>query len=351
MNKNSIHNTGLVTLASYADSVDAEMRAVLDAQPDLKMYTMMRYFLGFTDERGNPISVYGGKRFRSGLCLMLADFYGMKEKVVEIAASIELFHNFTLIHDDIEDNDDMRRGKPTVWKLWGINHGINTGDAQLTLAYGELFKSAARYPKEGIASAAFLDEQYRTVMEGQFLDFSLAEAKLDDPFVTRARCEEMMIKKTSVLVAAAAKVAGMTAGRPAGECEALWTYGLELGYAYQLYDDMTSTWGHEEGEGARYNDIVEKKKTQIILALRDQLSVKQREELMLLFDSPDVVSKDGVHRIAVWLEETKAYEQAWDDVQAHARKAKDAARELSIADNQKAVLCEIVDALLPSLRV
>src|SRR3989344_8298332 len=104
-------NDGLAMIASYANLVDREMQRVLDAEPKLLMYDMISYFLGFIDEKGARVSSYGGKRFRSGICLLVADFFGVKERALEVAASIELFHNFTLIHDDIEDHDELRRGR------------------------------------------------------------------------------------------------------------------------------------------------------------------------------------------------------------------------------------------------
>ncbi|MCA9360572.1 polyprenyl synthetase family protein, partial [Candidatus Kaiserbacteria bacterium] len=121
-------------LDKYTDILDFELQNVFDVAPDLEMYRHMAYFMGFADENLALKRSYGGKRFRSKLTLLLGDCYGILEKVVPAAVSIELFHNSTLIHDDIVDGDTLRRGRPTVWKLVGKDHAINSGDAQILMS-------------------------------------------------------------------------------------------------------------------------------------------------------------------------------------------------------------------------
>ena len=182
--------------------------------------------------------------------LLVADSYGLLEETLPAALSVELFHNFTLIHDDIVDHDELRRGRSTVWKLWGIDHAINTGDAQLVLALRAL--EDLRIPPECSAAVrARLLDHYLEVIEGQYLDFTLAAAKLHDPLVTEEAYLTMTEKKTSRLVQAATETAALVAGRSEDEVSALGVFGGKFGMAYQLYDDFQSIWGVPEKTGKK----------------------------------------------------------------------------------------------------
>ncbi len=229
----------------YGGEVAIGLREFLDEQPGYDMYGMMRYFFGFADEKLQSIDIYAGKKFRSSLCLLIADLYGAKDAALHAALSLEMFHNFTLIHDDIEDHDELRRGRKTVWSIWGINHGINTGDAQAILAYRLLTSGAAADPERGIPVADFLMQKYQEVIEGQFLDFTLTDLPIDHPDVHADAYFAMIARKTAALIGAAARAPAMLAGLSEKECSQLWEYGYNLGIAYQLCDDTVSIWGEK----------------------------------------------------------------------------------------------------------
>ncbi len=335
----------------YAALVEKEIRRILDAQPRLAMYDMMRYFFGFADERGNLVSVYGGKRFRSGLCLLLADAFGvLDEQAVKTAAALEVFHNFTLIHDDIEDRDEYRRGRTTVWKLWGINHGINAGDGQLILAH-MLLSDAAAGTDRGAALEKFLQGKFLEVIEGQFLDFTLTEAGLSDAFVNQEYYMNMVAKKTSALVGAASKAAGILANVGVEAEHALWTYGTELGFAYQICDDMVSIWGDRALTGkTAHNDMYEKKKTPPVLYARDHASPEDKATLADIYSKKGNLSPEEVLCVIELLDKTGSYEYAREHIEQHAKNAKNACRKLAISSESQETLCAVVDALLPEVK-
>ena len=157
-------------------AVDAEIARSFKKRsvgPSARMYEMLAYFMGYLDENLKPIKRVSGKRSRSGICLILADAYKTRAQAFDAAIAIELFHNFTLIHDDVEDHDEYRRGKPTVWKLWGINDAINSGDAQ-NLLVAERIARVANIPKIGAKLSQALTDAFLEVLEGQHLDFQLA---------------------------------------------------------------------------------------------------------------------------------------------------------------------------------
>lgn len=335
-------------VGTYGARVDDAARAFLTRGP-YTMYGMMRYFMGYEDEHLQPIKeVFGGKRFRSGICLMLADQYKALDAALPLALSIEIFHNFTLIHDDIVDKDELRRGRSTVWKVWGNDHAINTGDGQLILAI-EAIEGAS--PDIRDRARPFLLAKYREVIEGQFLDFTLTDYSLDDPRTTEEAYVTMMIKKTSVLVGAATKAAGIAARVGAEEQEQLWKFGLSLGFAYQLCDDTVSIWGSAEMTGKQPNgDVREKKKTLPVLYTARTLVGSNRDEFLSLYKSGGSMTDVEVQRAIALMNTVDAYTHARARVDLEAGVALEALQLLSIPDEGKVLLLSLVKALLPEVR-
>ena len=334
----------------YNAEVEEEIKRLLTEQPDFLMYDMMRYFFGFLDEGLKPVEIYGGKRFRPGLCLMIAEMYGHRSEALEAATAIEIFHNFTLIHDDIEDNDCLRRGRPTVWKLWGVNHGINTGDGQLMLVNLELAKMAQRNLESFPIILEFLNKKFLEVIEGQFLDFTLAELPLNDEFVTENNYLMMIQKKTSVLVGAAASVAGIIARVGREEQEVLWRFGLNLGLAFQVQDDLISIWSNAEQTGKiEVNDLYEKKKTLPILRLYDRLQGDEKKKLLEIYQQSNRLSEAEVGEIINWLNREDAYDYTKTKMNSYIDKAKEAITGLLVKEQDRIKLLEVVEALLSNM--
>ena len=362
----------------YNQEIEEEIKSLLDRQSHFLMYDMMRYFFGFLDEHLQPVENYGGKRFRPGLCLMIAQMYGKRKEALETAAAIEIYHNFTLIHDDIEDNDSMRRGRPTVWKIWGINHGVNSGDGQLILANLELSRIAARDVGIFPVVSSFLNKIFLEVVEGQFLDFTLAELPLGDKSVSEKNYLMMIEKKTSVLVGAAAKSAGIISGAGVKEQEVLSEYGVNLGLAFQLQDDLLSIWSDfeqadkvktndnceqketlpalklydtsEQTGKIRLNDIFEKKKTLPIIRLYDTMDTSDKIGLMQIYNQKRRLNIEEAHKIVNWLNHSDAYDYTSRLMKHHADKAKESVNNLSFKEEGKKKLLEVIDALLPNLK-
>lgn len=339
----------MALVGAFGARVDDTARSFLARGP-YEMYGMMQYFMGYTDEHLMPTrEVFGGKRFRSGMCLLLADQYRALHDALPLALSVEIFHNFTLIHDDIVDKDELRRGRPTVWKLWGHDHAINTGDGQLILAI-----EALEDAKHDIKSRArpFLLATYREVVEGQFLDFTLTNYALDDARTTEALYLEMMKKKTSVLVAAATKAAGIAARVDDREEELLWEFGLSLGLAYQLCDDTISVWGSHEMTGkVPHGDVREKKKTLPVLYTAATLMGSLRSEFVELYNQRESLSDTQVKRAIELMNSVHAYTYARARIDVEAERAITALGALSIPEGGKDTLRALVYALLPRINV
>src|SRR5258708_10417580 len=215
-------------------AIDEEIRDVL-AQPETALqpfYGMMLYHLGLDVDRAG-----GGKRMRPLMCVLVYEaLAGDARGVLPAAAALELLHNFTLIHDDIEDQDPTRHHRPTVWSVWGVPQAINTGDgmyAASRLAVQRL-REHGFPPGRILDFARLIDPPCVRRCEGQFLDISF-ESRTD---VTVERYRAMAAKKTGALIAACAEGAGVLATDDPQVREPLARFGDDFGQAFQAYDDL-----------------------------------------------------------------------------------------------------------------
>ena len=221
----------------------------------------------------------GGKRIRPVLTLIAADiFSGDYKKALPAALAVEVFHNFTLVHDDIMDDAPLRRGHETVHEKWDINTGILSGDAMLILAYQHF----ENYEPEVFQKLAQLfSKTALEVCDGQQLDVDF-ETRND---VTIDEYIKMITLKTSVLVAAALKMGAIVAKADEKEAQHLYNYGLNLGIAFQLQDDYLDTYGDPETFGKQVGgDIIENKKTYLYLKALEVANNADRENLMALYN-------------------------------------------------------------------
>ncbi len=228
-------------------TVEAEMRASLPAEPRplvAPFYGMMAYHLGWRDASFRPVQERAGKRLRPLLCLLACEVAGEEwEKAVPAAAAVELTHNFTLIHDDIEDASPLRRGRPTLWKLWGIPQAINVGDGMFVVAQAALLRlrDLGLPPDIVVRAVQIFNRAILSLCEGQYLDLSF-EGRLD---VDETAYIEMIAGKTAALLEASLHL-GAVVGQagPAAEA-ALVSFGHDLGLAFQIQDDLLGVWGEE----------------------------------------------------------------------------------------------------------
>jgi geranylgeranyl diphosphate synthase type I len=268
------------TLNSYFTSfvplVEDEMRRIIDSAPltagepmlsiaqPAAFRSMLNYHLGFADADGTPAQEYSGKRIRPVLTLLACDACGgLAEKALPAAAAVELLHNFSLIHDDIEDRDELRRGRPTLWKLWGEAQAINTGDAMFALAHMAIQTSHERGvdPARVIRALRTFDDAAVALTIGQHLDLSFETRNS----VGVADYMAMIRGKTGALTQAACAIGAIIAGAPRERVAALAGFGAWLGIAFQLQDDVLGIWGNPELTGKQDSDLGHRKKTLPVL--------------------------------------------------------------------------------------
>ena len=286
------------TLEAHIAAVDEEIRALLTgADPSLQpFYGMMLYHLGLDAERGPS-----GKRLRPVLCTLVYEaLTGDPRGALPAAAAIELLHNFTLIHDDIEDQDPARHHRPTVWSVWGVPQAINAGDGMF--AVSRLAVQRLRgFPAERVLEfAKLVDEACVRVCEGQFLDISF-ETRTD---VTTERYRAMAAKKTGALFAAAAQGAALLATDKATVREPLARFGDAFGQAFQAHDDVLGIWASSERTGkVEMNDLTKRKKTLPVVLGFERAQGKTRERLAALFAPAAPLSSESVEQIREILDE------------------------------------------------
>jgi geranylgeranyl diphosphate synthase type I len=237
----------------YRGALDDYLRTLLGSglpagsHPE-ELHRMLRYHLGWQDAEGRPVSGDGGKALRPTLCLLACEAAGGDWRTaLPAAAALELVHNFSLVHDDIQDRDAERRHRPTVWAVWGEAQAINAGDALLALgrlALLELRREGVP-PERVVEAARVLDERTLEMVEGQALDLSFEE-RLD---VGEDAYLEMIEKKTGALFDCALRLGGLVGSADPTVAEALGRCGRLLGVAFQVRDDMLGVWGAENRTG------------------------------------------------------------------------------------------------------
>src|SRR5512145_3122523 len=226
-------------------------------------YEMLTYHMGWTGEGAGPEAT--GKRIRPLLVLLCTSACGADwQSALPAAAAVELVHNFSLVHDDIQDNSDKRRGRPTTWVKWGQPMAINVGDALFVMSNQAIIDLKNHYPAEVVVKAAeILHNTCLELTRGQFLDMSYEERKdlgVEDYW-------PMISGKTSALLSACCHIGALLGGADDPTQESYRAFGHYLGLAFQVQDDILGIWGDEALTGkSAASDLVEGKNSLPVLA-------------------------------------------------------------------------------------
>jgi geranylgeranyl diphosphate synthase, type I len=288
----------------YLPSLEAEMRAVVQGTDprQAELYGMLHYHLGWADAAFNPCQTQTGKRVRPVLCLLMCEACGGDwEQALPAAAAIELLHNFSLIHDDIEDRDEVRRDRPTVWSLWGEAQAINAGDTMFALAQLALLRLSDRgVPAESVVAAHRLFNQTCVALTGgQYLDIGFENCD----GVSVADYLAMVEGKTAALVSCACEMGALVADVSTSYRQHLRSFGRHLGLAFQMRDDILGIWGDPAVTGKPVgSDIIRRKKTLPIL-----YGLEQSAELRALL-AHQKLSMSDVHRATHLLHQANSRE-------------------------------------------
>jgi geranylgeranyl diphosphate synthase type I len=310
-------------------------------------YGMMHYHLGWADQELSPVSTSSGKRVRPVICILSCMALGERaEQALPAAAALELVHNFSLVHDDIQDGSHARRGRRTVWDVWGAPHGINVGDGLFVLARLALHRLAEREVSANRLQAATLalDRACLSLCEGQYFDMTF-ENRLD---INLDLYLSMIQLKTAALLAAAAQMGAIVASDDPALIESYWRFGENLGMAFQIQDDVMGAWGDERSTGKPAAiDIRDKKKTLLVVYALDQAGdPAASRHLAGLYAQPEPLNAQAVAETLSILEDVGARDYAERLAEEYYSKALKSLARTGIENEAQAALRELASSLL-----
>ncbi len=310
------------SIQQYQEFISVYLQGQYQEKEPKNLYEPIHYILGL-----------GGKRIRPVLTLMSAEIFDSNYvKALPAALAVEVFHNFSLIHDDIMDDAPLRRGKVTVHEKWDINTGILSGDAMLIQAYQNFEKYEPAVFKE---LAKLFSKTALEVCEGQQWDVDFE--KRDD--VSIPEYLKMIQYKTAVLVAAAMKMGAIIAETTEENANLIYEFGLNLGIAFQLQDDYLDAFGNPKTFGKQVGgDIIENKKTYLYLKAVEFASAEEKKELLHLFSVHPKENTDKINSVKQIFNATGASVATQKAIQEYTLKAFETLQSLDINVNKKEIL-------------
>jgi len=318
------------TISEYQDLISRHFESIKYQKEPNNLYEPIRYILSL-----------GGKRLRPVLTLMATEVFDVDcQKALAAATAVEVFHNFSLIHDDIMDDAPLRRGNETVHEKWNVNTGILSGDAMLILAY-QYFE--AYEPKIFQELAKLFSKTALEVCEGQQYDVDFETR--DD--VTIPEYLKMIEYKTAVLVAAAMKMGAIVAETTEENKNLIYDFGLNLGLAFQLQDDYLDAFGNPETFGKQVGgDIIENKKTYLYLKAMEFASANEKEQLLHLFSFQSSENTDKINSVKGIFNQTGASAATQKAIEDYTFKALETLEKMNIGNDKKAILKAFAENLM-----
>ncbi len=313
-------------LTRYRPWVMEELRRV--AELDGLLGVLVRYPLGLAEADGSPGPGIGGKLLRPCLVLFACEALGGEPtRALPLAAALELVHNFSLVHDDIQDGDELRRGRPTAWKVFGVGQAINAGDALLALALRAALTADLPHSARLQAQEALLSATWRMI-EGQALDLGGEGRPMGvGEYLAMAR------RKTGALLGCALALGAVSAGRP--DLQNLsQELGEELGLAFQIKDDLLGIWGDPGKTGKPVgSDLLRKKRSFPVC-----YALEKDPELSLWLSQPEEHMEEILGRLG----KSGAREAAQKELEKHLAMAEELARNLPWPAWARATFAELL---------
>ncbi len=307
-------------LIESIDDRTARLMAASDHAPLL--YHMMKYHLGWLDEQLRPAHFHPGKRIRPRLCFLTCGATGAPpERAAAPATAVELVHNFSLVHDDIQDRSHTRRHRRTVWDIWGEAQAINAGDGLLVLAQLALTEDAATDPARKLRALQMINNACLLLCEGQCLDLDFERR----PSVTRDEYYAMIERKTGALLETCCSLGALYGEADEPTVAAYARFGKYLGLAFQAQDDYLGIWGDpkETGKPAA-DDVVSKKKALPLVRLLEVAEGRDRERLGDIVARPGPASNEETAEILGIMDRYQTVEFIASEVERNTRIALEA---------------------------
>lgn len=320
----------MFTPSHLLDKMNAHIANLQYARNPQGLYTPITYVLSL-----------GGKRIRPVLMMMAYNLYREDvEKVYAPATAIEVYHNYTLLHDDLMDRADKRRGKETVHRLWGDNAAILSGDAMLVLAYQYMAQCPDKHLKK------LMDIFSQTAMEiceGQQMDMEFEQRNdvQTDEYI------EMIRLKTSVLLAASLKIGAILADASEEDANRLYDFGINLGLAFQLKDDLLDVYGDTSLFGKNIGgDILCNKKTYMLIQALSNANATQKQQLDEWLNKADYEPIQKIEAVTALYNQIGVKEMCEERILAYTKQAEEKLSELNVSDDNKLQLRTLMNDLM-----
>ena len=317
-----INRYAMQSISYYQEVISTYFAGLSLAKEPKNLYEPIDYILSI-----------GGKRMRPVLTLMATEIFDVDcREAIEAATAIEVFHNFSLVHDDIMDDAPLRRGNETVHEKWNVNTGILSGDAMLILAYQHFEKYEPAIFRD---LAKLFSKTALEVCEGQQYDVDF-EMRND---VTIPEYLKMIEYKTAVLVGAAMKMGAIVAETSEENANLIYDFGLNLGIAFQLQDDYLDAFGNPETFGKQVGgDIIENKKTYLYLKAIEFATEENKQQLLHLFSSQPSENTAKIEEVKAIFNNSGASEATKKAIHEYTFKAFETLEKLDIENEKKAIL-------------
>ena len=314
------------TFQTYLDTVNQAIAAIPYPEQPSQLYEPIAYHMAL-----------GGKRVRPVLVLMACDALGGEEDIaLDAALGVEMFHNFTLLHDDVMDNADVRRGKPTVHRRWNSNTAILSGDTMLTLATQFIARTGNKAVMDLFNKTAI------EIYEGQQWDMDFE----DRNDVTVDEYINMIRLKTSVLLGCALKTGALLADGTEEDCDTLYEAGVNMGLAFQLQDDLLDVWGDPKTFGKEIGgDIMNNKKTFLLINAMQLATGDDADELRHWLNDPYTTRDDKVPAVTALYERLGVRQLAQDAIAEYNARAVESFNRVKISDEDKQAFIDLANRL------
>lgn len=314
----------------YEKNIEAAINRVLANEEPRSLFDPVTYTLSLE-----------GKRIRPLLTLLAADLFGANPEVaINPAVAIEIFHNFSLLHDDLMDRADMRRGHLTVHKKWNANTAILSGDAMMIEAY----KYIARVPREHLQVVLELfSTTAMQICQGQQHDMDF-EQRMD---VTEEEYLHMIRLKTAVLIGCALKIGAIVVGAPSVDAVALYQYGINIGLAFQLKDDLLDVYGNPATFGKKIGgDILSNKKTFLLINALKHSNPTQRAKLERWLEASDFEPEEKIEAVKKIYDELNLRETSENLIEKYYLASLEYLSSIHVPDERKQTLLSLSENLM-----
>lgn len=313
----------------------------------------MEYHLGWRDISLELVNLNSGKRSRPILCLLSNLLFSSEYcKVFPVASAIEIIHNFSLIFDDIQDHDPLRRGKPSIWSMWGVDEAINVGSSMQSLIHKSINQMSKHINAESVLDISnYISDSMLKLCEGQQLDIEMTKGS---GYINLTQYLEMVQKKTATLFEAATYLGAVCAHTNADNIDLCRGFGENLGIAFQLFDDATGIWGKKvNGFDKSCSDLANRKKTYPIIFIHSRCDGVLEQSLIQEYYAANTLTEKHITALHQLFQEKKALHATLEAGQQYLKSAFDMLRKIdgdeAIKQSVEGWVTKVVNKQLSSL--